>query len=169
MSRLYQIGDQVIYGIHGVCIISSIVTRVVDRKQIEYYVLEPKDQSGAQFYVPTQNRTAVAKLRPVISAQELHILLNENINGQVAWISDENLRKQYYRDLITSGDRAALISMVHALHIHKENVLAKGKKLHLCDENFLRDAEKLLGSEFSLVLDIEPSQVGDYIKGMIQQ
>ena len=40
---------------------------------------------------------------------------------------------------------------------------AAGRKFHLCDENFLRDAEKLLSSEFALILGVAPNQVQDYI------
>mgnify|MGYP002517196277 CR=1 FL=1 len=34
---------------------------------------------------------------------------------------------------------------------------------HLCDENFLRDAQRLLSVEFALVLGIAPEQVGEYV------
>jgi hypothetical protein len=34
----------------------------------------------------------------------------------------------------------------------------------MCDENFLRDAEKLLSTEFSLVLGIGQNEVGEYIQ-----
>lgn len=53
--------------------------------------------------------------------------------------------------------------MIHALHRHKDTQQALGRKFHLCDDNFLHDAEKLLSSEFSVVLDISPDQVGAYI------
>lgn len=58
-SVVYQVGDQVLYGIHGVCRILELEVRSVDRKKVEYYVLEPLEQPGARFYVPTQNQAAV--------------------------------------------------------------------------------------------------------------
>lgn len=36
---MFQSGDQVIYGIHGMCRIIELETRKIDRKLIEYYVL----------------------------------------------------------------------------------------------------------------------------------
>lgn len=164
---MFQCGDQVLYGIHGVCRILDLENRKIDRKIIEYFVLEPIDQPGARFYVPTQNKAAVAKLRPIISQQELDDLLRSDEACIDTWIEDENQRKQRYRDLITSGDRAALIRMVHTLHKHKKEQAAVGRKFHLCDENFLRDAEKLLSSEFSLVLNIEQNEVGNYVQNII--
>lgn len=161
---VFQRGDQVVYGIHGICRILDLEIQTVSRRKIEYYVLEPLNQPGARFYVPTQNQAAVAKLRPIITQQELDGLLRSDDATSEIWISDENLRKQRYRELITGGDRTALVAMVHALHKHKAEQLATGRKFHLCDENFLRDAEKLLGTEFAMVLNIPQSEVGDYIQ-----
>ena len=79
------------------------------------------------------------------------------------WIRDENQRKQTYRQLIGSGDRKRLMRMVHTLYRHKANQIALGKKNHLCDENFLHDAEKLLIGEISIVLHLEPEQARAYI------
>ena len=38
-SGMYQIGDRVLYGIHGISIITDREERVVDRKRISYLVL----------------------------------------------------------------------------------------------------------------------------------
>lgn len=164
---MYKTGDFVVYGIHGVCRILEVEERVVDRKRVEYYVLEPLEQVGARFLIPTHNMTAVDKLRPVLSREELETLLRSEEVHMDAWIADENQRKQSYRDLINSGDRAALIRMVGTLHRHKAEQVAAGKKFHLCDDNFLRDAEKILNSEFSLVLGIEPGKVGSYVQSVM--
>ncbi len=160
---MYKIGDFVVYGIHGVCRMIEIEERTVDRKVVSYYVLEPREQPGSRYLVPMHNQAALAKLRPVLSKQELSELLRSEEVQAREWIDDENRRKQLYRELIVSGDRAALIRMVGALHRHKKEQAAAGRKFHLCDENFLRDAEKILNAEFSMVLGIEPGQVGSYI------
>ncbi len=101
--------------------------------------------------------------------EELTALMDSEEVRKNGWISDENQRKQTYRELIGSGDRGALVAMVCALHIHKKEQEQQGKKFHLCDENFLRDAEKLLSTEFSLVLDIEQEQVGSYVLSAINE
>ena len=126
--------------------------------------MEPLDQPGARFYVPTQNQAALAKMKPVMSRVELEALLNSDAVQADVWITDEGRRKLYYKELIAGGDRAALLAMVGALHRHKKEQASLGRKFHLCDENFLRDAQKLLNSEFSIVLGIEPSQVGEYLR-----
>ena len=161
---MLQVGSQVVYGIHGVCSIVDVEIRRVDRKKVEYFVLEPREQPGTRYYVPTQNQVALSKLRPMLTRDELEALLVSEQTHRESWIADENQRKQHYRELINSGDRAALIGMICMLHEHKESQLAAGRKFHLCDENFLRDAQKLLNSEFSLVLGIPQAEVAAYIE-----
>lgn len=165
---MFRCGDQVLYGIHGVCRIIELEVKCINRKKIEYFVLEPVQQPGARFYVPTQNEAAVAKLRPIMTHAELDKLLSDEDVCEDAWIPDENQRRQKYRDLINSGDRAALVRMVYTLHKHKQTQLAAGRKFHLCDENFMKDAIKLLNSEFSLVLNIDQNEVGDYIQNALK-
>ena len=103
-------------------------------------------------------------MRPLLSKQEVDELLSSDIMDAQCWIEDENQRKQHYRELIVSGDRARLIGMIRCLYRHKENQIKLGRKFHLSDENFLRDAEKLLSSEFAYVLGVPQSDVGKYIQ-----
>lgn len=160
---MFQIGQNVVYGSHGVCKIVDIEVKTIDRKKVEYYVLEPTEQKDNRYFVPTGNPAAVAKMCALLSKQELDALILSTKDSDDAWIADENQRKQRYRELIVSADRQAVIRMIHALHKHKEQQQALGRKFHLCDENFLRDAQRLLGSEFSAVLQIAPDQVQAYI------
>ena len=160
---MYNRGEQVLYGSHGVCLIIDIEVKSVDKKEITYYVLEPLEQPGSRYYIPIHNKTAVTKLSRLLSAEELQALLVSIKNSDGGWILDEGKRKQHYRELINSGDRAALLGMIRALYRHKQEQIEAGRKFHLCDENFLHDAEKLLREEFSLVLEIPKEQVGNYI------
>lgn len=161
---VFHCGDYVVYGSHGVCTVGAIENRRIERRSVEYYVLEPIDGSGSIYYVPTQNQAAVAKLRSVLTKDEIDAMLHSNAVHNYAWIEDENLRKQRYKELIISCDRSALLGMIHCLHQHRQQQIAAGRKFHLCDENFLRDAQKLLDSELSLVLNISENEVGEYVK-----
>jgi len=165
---MYQVGQKVVYGIHGVCCIQEIETKTVDRKKIPYFVLEPLDQPGARYYIPTENPAALKKMNPLLSRSELEMLLTECRSSDGSWIADENQRKLRYRELISSGDRRALVIMVHTLRLYKQQQVEQGKKFHLCDENFLRDAEKLLCSEFSVVLELSREETAGYLRNYFE-
>ena len=167
--KMLQLGSLVVYGIHGVCVIADIEQRTIDRKNVEYFVLTPKDQPQARFYVPTQNQVALSKLLPLLTREDLEALFASEDTYKEYWIPNENLRKQRYKEMINGSDRAMLISMIQTLHKHKESQLAAGRKFHLCDENFLRDAQKRLASEFSVVLGIPQAEVADYIASKLQK
>ncbi len=166
---MFQVGDQVIYGIHGICRIAQIEERTVDRKKRQYFALEPREQAGARFLVPTDNEVALGKLKKILSREALDDLLHSPDVREDAWIPDENQRKQCYRDLIGSGDRVMLLRMVRTLHSHRQKQIAAGRKFHLCDENFLRDAQRLLDTEFSVVLGMEPRQVSEYVLSVLNE
>lgn len=161
---MFRCGDRVMYAGHGVCQILDFEIKTVDRKKIEYFVLEPVEQPGTRYFVPTQNQLAVAKMQPILTKSEIDAILAAVNQTETPWIDDENQRKQRYRELLTCGDRAALICMMRSAYKHKLQQINAGRKFHLCDENFLRDSERLLNSEFSLVLCIENKDVGDYIR-----
>ena len=166
---MYQIGDRVVYGIHGVCVISGMEKKLVGKEHITYYVLEALDQHGSKLYLPVHNPAIVSKMRPLIDRQELDRLLRSPEVRVNCWTEDENSRKQKYRELIASGDRKSLLQMVYTLHEHKKQLQDSGRKFHLCDENFLRDAQKLLNSEFSKVLNASSDEVNAYITDVFDQ
>lgn len=165
---MYQIGDRVIYGIHGVCRVTDLEERIIDRQKRVYLVLEPEGQVGSRYLVPTHNATAMAKLRQMLTAQVLEEMLCSDAVRQDGWIPDENQRKQTYRELIASGDRESLMRMVHTLYGRRAEQTAAGKKFHMCDENFLRDAEKLLSSEIAMVLDMDADAAKQYLREQLK-
>ena len=160
---MYSIGQQVLYGSHGVCRISAVERMSFGGKKSNFYVLEPDSQPGTKFYVPMDNAAAVSKMRPLMTRQELLSLLHSEEVRQYPWISDENHRNLRFRELITSGDRMHLMGMICAIHRHKKAQCALGRRLHQADENFLKDAQNLLHAEFALVFDQDPREVTSFI------
>ena len=165
---MFQSGECVIYGVHGVCRVIGREKQLVNRKRTEYLVLEPLGQSESRYYLPTANETAMAKLKQVLSAEDLSALLASDEIRCGDWIADENARKQRYRDLVSGGDRESLLKMVSSLYRYRDAQFAAGKKFHQCDENFLRDAEKLLSSEICLVLQKTPEEARNYLREQLK-
>ncbi len=164
---MYQAGQKVAYGAHGVCSILGLEERIVDRKPIAYFVLQPLEQPDSRYYIPAHNEHALAKMRPLMEKDALLALLSSDEIRKTEWIEDENRRKQAYRQLITSLDMEALIRMIHALRIHRTKLTEAGRKIHLCDENFLRDAQKMLRTELQIVLEIPSNELEAYLQKLI--
>ena len=156
------------YGVHGVCRVVDTEKQLVNRKRTLYLVLEPLSQAESRFYLPADNPTAMGKLRAVLSREELTELLGSDEVRSDVWIQEENRRKLHYRELIGSGDRVALMQMVATLYRYKAEQLAAGRKFHQSDDNFLRDAERLLASEIALVMALSPEEARNYLRQHLQ-
>ena len=161
---MYQVGERVIYGIHGVCNVLQPKVECVKGKEITYLALKQTGQEGARFYVPVHNAVAMGKLHKIPSKDEVMMLLHTAAEGQRNWISEEITRKQIYRELINSGECEKLVNMIAILYRHKQEQSALGKKMHLCDENFLRDAEKILSGLISIVMNKSISDARQFLK-----
>lgn len=166
---MFQCGDMVVYGIHGVCSIIDIEDKRLDGKAISYFVLEPAGQAGARYYIPKDNPVATSKLRKIITREDVNALLASPKVKENVWISDENQRKAKYRELAPHPDCAELLRNLRTLHFHKQECLAEGKKVHICDENFMRDAERLVRTELSFALGLPQEAVAAYLQEKLEK
>ena len=151
---MHQVGTYVVYGIQGVCRIVGTETQRVNRVRTEFLVLEPLDKHASKFFLPMGNPAAMAKLKPVLTSEEAGRLLESAGDDGGCWIPEEGKRKQRYRELTSSGDRTAVMQMLSALYRYRRLQLDEGRKFHQCDDNFLRDAERILCVEIALVLNM---------------
>ena len=160
---MFQINDVVVYGSQGVCQIVDIEEKKIDGTKRSYFVLKPKADRGATFYVPTWNEKAWGKMRKVMTKKDVDALIDSMPTKTPTWIANENERKETYKKILASGDQVAIISMVQALFIHKKEREAEGKRLHMSDEHFMKDAEQLLYNEWQYVLNVDKAGLMDYI------
>ena len=160
---MYQIGQKVIYGIQGVCTITGMDVKIINRKKVTYYVLEPDGQTGSVFYVPTENPVALSKMQPLLSKEDFCSLLSKN-HSEVEWIEDDITRKQLYKNVVSGTDRAEIFGVVAMLLRQKNRAAENGKRLHQCDENFLKDAQKILCTEYAAICGITLEEAKHFIE-----
>ena len=60
-----------------------------------------------------------------------------------------------------------IIKLIKTIYLHKMELKNTGKKIHTIDEQFFRDAEKVIYDEFALVLNIRYDQVLPFIINQI--
>lgn len=156
---MYNKDDIVVYGSQGVCTISNIT----EREGVKYYVLTPFSTTGATILVPTDNKVLKDKMHPVLSKQEIYKLIETMPKTNSDWIESEGERKDLYKKILSSGNRAELIKQIKLIYSHINELKTKKKKLHNCDEQFFNIAEKILYEEFSYVLHIDKDEVLPFI------
>lgn len=165
---MLQIGKTVLYGTEGVCTVAEICKMKVGGKREEYYVLKPVHRPNATVFVPANNEMLMAKVHPVLSREEIDALIDSVSGEEFLWIEDHNERKTEFQKILVGGDRRELLAMIRCLYLRRQQLYENGKRLRSNDDQILRDAEKLLNDEFSLILNIAPHEVAEYIRSRIE-
>lgn len=151
---MFQANDVIIYGAQGVCKITGTEEITVSGKKKTYFVLKPVGDKGSTIFAPTDNELVLRKMRRLLTKDEIHKLIDSMPEENAAWVANENERKELYKNILTKGDHLELIKMIKAIYAHKKERETEGKRLHMSDERFFKDAEQILYNEFQYVLDI---------------
>lgn len=164
MSEVFEKEQYVVYGKMGVC-------RVVDRQLLsfggdkeDYYILAPARDPRSSVYVPCANEALMARLRPLLTGDEIDEILSRVTQADIPWTEDRGERATQFRAIISGGDRRQIVRLVRCLYTKKQEKTAAGKKLSAADEAFLQECIRLVEEEFVLALGITAEQVGDYIR-----
>lgn len=164
---MFEKGELVCYGAHGVCRIGEPEVQRVGGKPIRYYVLIPLDQPCTKFYVPQSGNIAITRVRKLLKPEELSVVFDAECICDDVWIPDDASRKQHYKALLAGNVPTALVNMLHVLYARRRIQLNSGRKFHMCDELFLRDAEKILSSEVSAVFSVALEEALEYIRNKL--
>ncbi|MDD3243043.1 MAG: CarD family transcriptional regulator [Eubacteriales bacterium] len=165
---MYCIHDVVLYGAEGVCRIDGITQRNFAGINQEYYVLHPVDRESSTIYVPTRSDTLKAKMRRILSQDEIMSLIRQMPKEELLAADSEEERKQNYAKALASGDRRDLIRLIKTVYQRGQTQKACGRKMYARDETALHEAEKILYSEFAYVLGMHTDEVLTFITGELE-
>jgi len=161
---MFQLGETVRYGIAGLCCIQEICTMKVGSQQQDYYVLKPLLKAGALVYVPVANEDLVAKMLPPLTAREAEEALEAVSKMEPEWIRDFRKRSELSKKALNSGDPCAVLYLMKNICAHKSSSIGDGKRIHTTDDYFLKDAENLIFTEFSHVLEKDAEETAAYVR-----
>lgn len=147
----------------GVCKIENIKAESFGRGALrQFYVLKPiYDNNSTTLYVPTDSKKIV--LKPLIDEKEIKDLLRNLDTTNCLWVENDVQRKDVFTKILKSGDRSQIILLIKELHEQKLCRQQTGKRLHISDEKFLREAEKLIHEELAFSMNIAVDDVSDFI------
>lgn len=153
---MYNIGDRIVYPMHGAGIIESIEEKeILGRKQSYYVVRIPV--GDMKVMIPTKNVKGIG-IRDVISEQDadkvFSVLKSENIN------SNDNWNKRYRENLvkIKSGNIYEVADVVKSLMLRE-----KKKGLSTGERKMLNSAKQILISELVLAKNMSAAEIEETI------
>ena len=165
---MYGIGEMVVYGAFGVMEIVGVTAEMLGNEPKKYYVMrEYSSNTSSLTYVPIENAALVEQMKPLLTPEEIvSVVKKAKTSPPLDWIEDNRARSEFYKKLLSTSDRCMLLLMIDAVRKTGIRREAEGKKNYIADENSMHRAEKLIATEFSLVLGIPESEVADFIKNI---
>lgn len=127
----------------------------ISGKPRTYYVLKPEDGGSATLYIPADSEKLLAKMRRILSKEEVYALIDSMPNTAPIWIEKDADRKAAFGKILASGEPSALLSIMKALYLRRKDLEAAGKHLRMSDERILKEAEGLLYHELQYVLGMD--------------
>ena len=163
---MFTVGDKVVYGSLGVMEITEITEQTVGDVTRKYYVMkEYASLSTSLTYVPLDNEMLVAQMKPLLTKDEIYeTVRTAKTSPPIEWVEDNRARAEMYKKILASSDRGRMLMMINSVYrtgIRREE---EGKKNYIADENSMKRAEKIIATEFSLVLGIPEADVPAFIE-----
>lgn len=166
---MYQVGDRIIYGSNGVCVIDEIKMIEVPRTDElkAYYIIKPMYQE-CKISVPVDTKMF---MRSIITADEARALIDSipQVDAQPYYNTALRQLQDYYEKKIGSHDCADLIELTISLYRKKKQVLEQKRKFGAIDERYLKRAEDLLFGELSVALDMPKADVREFVGKQLEQ
>lgn len=166
---MFEVGNIVIYGHHGVCEITEIGTLklpMADREKV-YYTLKPVYRTGSSVYAPVENRKIV--MRPVITGEAAKELVARIPQIETVWIVNEKARELQFKESLQTCDPEEMVRIIKTLYLRKQQRMENGKKVTVVDERYFRQAEEKLYEELAYALKMPRNEVGAYIAAQIEK
>lgn len=166
---MFEKGELIICGGHGVCRVIDITDNPIDRtdRKRKYYLLEPVFEKTSTIYTPVDNEKII--MRRIMNEEEAQKLIEHIREIDIVWIQEEKRREQTYKDAIRTYDSRSLVQIIKTLYQRKKVRINEGKKVLSSDEQYLRKAEELLYSEMSVALSIPKEKVEEYIMEAVKK
>ncbi|MBS4220802.1 transcription factor YdeB [Bacillus sp. FJAT-49711] len=153
---MFQIGDKVLYPMHGAGTIEAIEEKEILGERRRYYVISIPI-SNMNVMIPIGS-VETAGVRPVADSKTMKSIIfdfhNEEPTCGLPW---KERYKQNMEKLKTGGTLDGAEVVRDLLHLQKE------KPLNSSEKQMLNDASKILISELSIIKDISETQAADLL------
>ena len=163
---MFGIGEKVVYGTYGVMDVTDVRDVAIGDSVRKYYVLcEAGGLASSETLIPVDNELLVSGMRPLLTPDAMitAIRVAKSVT-ELPWVEDNRARADYFKTVLSSGDRTAILVMIRSIIEAGVRRAAEGKKNFLADETAMRKAEKILYSEIAEVMGIPVSDAPRFIE-----
>ncbi|NLJ40288.1 MAG: CarD family transcriptional regulator [Clostridiales bacterium] len=158
---MYDIGDKVVYPMHGAGIIEGIEECEILGEKQSYYILR-FPVGDMKVMIPTANVEQIG-IREVISNDEVADVMKFMSGDQSKMSTNWNKRYRQNMEKMKSGDIYEVAEVVRNLMLRDSE-----KGLSTAERKMLSNARQILISELVLSKDAEESEITALVDGIIE-
>ncbi|AXI07764.1 CarD family transcriptional regulator [Oceanobacillus sp. 143] len=162
---MFNVGDQIIYSVHGLCEIDEICEKTFGNKTGIYYVLHPLEDSRLTINVPIDSEQAV--MLKVMGREEAEDILQSFQQPGITWIEDPRQRKKEYSNLINTGDRKLIVKVANTLLKKHHDANENKKRLYDQDRTLLTNIQNIMYEELAVSLDTSVGEISKRVTSMV--
>ena len=159
-GRLYEIGEYLVYPMHGVGKITAIAKQNVLGKSTRYYIIEI-EAVKMKVMVPVDNVEEVG-VRSIITKRESSKVLNLLKKDEVDTEEDWKIRYQNNMNKIKSGNIYSVAEVCRNLYKR-----ARDKELSLMERRLYESAYSLISHELALTNKVSTEEAGNMISEIL--
>ncbi|MBZ4645660.1 MAG: CarD family transcriptional regulator [Petroclostridium sp.] len=159
---MYNIGDKIVYPMHGAGVIESIEEKEILGKRQKYYVMK-MPIGDMKVMIPMTNIKEIG-IREIINQQEAEGVIQIFKSGKTDMCSNWNKRYRENMVKIKSGNIYEVADVVkNLMYRDKEKGLSTGER------KMLNSAKQILISELVLAKGMKQSEIESMIEGMFNE
>lgn len=159
---MFKENDIVMHPKFGVCKVTGIEKQSFIKGNIkEYYILNPiYEDKSSKIYIPLDSKI---ELRKLLSIEDIKDILKKVDLSYTLWIDNDSKRSERFKNIIKQANHIDLIHLIVDIHQKKDEKELQGKKLHISDQNILKEATKIIHQEFAYALNLDVENVASFI------
>ncbi|TCS94230.1 CarD family transcriptional regulator [Hazenella coriacea] len=157
---MFNIGDKVVYPMHGAGVIESIEEKEILGERQKYYVMR-MPIGDMKVMVPMKNVASIG-LREVVDEMTVDQVLERMRQRDVSDTTNWNRRYRANLDKMKSGDIYEVADVVRSLMLREEE-----KGLSTGERKMLDNAKQILISELALARNLKEEQAFELIDDIV--
>lgn len=162
MTWLFDVGDKVVYPMHGAGVIEGIEEKEILGEKKKYFVMR-MPIGDMKVMVPMENVDHIG-LRQVVGNEAVNRVMDIMGEREIDLQSNWNQRYRANMDKMKSGDIYELADVVRNLMIRD-----RSKGLSTGERKMLDQAKQILISELALVKDMDSKEVFSMLDGLVKK
>lgn len=158
---MFNIGDKIVYPIHGAGVIESIEEKEILGSKNKYYIMK-MPIGDMSVMIPLDNIEALG-IRTVIDKDLADVVLGKLVETPTEMNRIWTKRYRENETKIKNGNIFEIAEIVRNLI-----VLDRAKKLSAGEKKILSNAKKILLSELMLVMELEGQEAEDLLESTVK-